>query len=78
MNYTVKEIYQDHLRTTTSDVAAAILTHAECIAAIQQTLSDFDHQICMGIREGLFGDGNDSHSIHDSISSIASAIDEKE
>ncbi len=51
------EEYKKQLKC--NDNAAAILTLA---SVIKQTMFDFDHQICMGLRMGLFGTdaGSDS------------------
>lgn len=54
--------FQHVLKITKDPVAAAIMILA---GKINGQLHDFDHQICMGIRHGLFGSGSDSKSILD-------------
>jgi len=60
----VTKMYQDIRKHTTNDsTAAALLTLAH---VLDKHLENFDHQICMGIRKGLFGnDSGNKESILD-------------
>jgi hypothetical protein len=62
--------YAQAVKKTKDPTAAAILVLADRVAQEGETLSaqlkDFDHQLCIGIRLGLFGTGaGDRSSILD-------------
>lgn len=65
MNTDFDNDYKHALKLTKgNEVAASILVLADNVYSVSRQLHDFDHQICMGIRYGLFGSG---HSIEPSI-----------
>lgn len=52
--------FKNHLSVAKDPVAASILVLVEC-------LSDIDHQICMGIRYGVYGAEASAHNFGSSI-----------
>lgn len=64
----VKDVCQTKEVTPSILTASAILTLAVEMNNVAGNLRDFDHQICMGIRYGLYGTGtNSGHSLGDEL-----------
>ncbi len=57
--WSIDEVYEMYLKKTKNPVAAAILVMA---GEIQALSDDLDHNICMGMRNGIFGNGSSEHS----------------
>lgn len=72
----VEDIYLHFMTKTKDTTAAAILTLAQVLGEKERAAHTFDdtlgHEICMGIRHGLFNGNGDLGS---SLSGIASALD---
>jgi hypothetical protein len=74
--------YEMSLELTGEPVSAAIITYLYFLKSKKenpiQATGDLSHEICMGIRHGLFGnESNDETSIGDGLSLIAGAIARK-
>lgn len=65
-------------QTEADDVACAILVAVESLKEVARKAVDFltidrlSHEICMGVRSGLFGTGDPSANLH----SVAGPLDE--
>ncbi|MBY0313766.1 MAG: hypothetical protein K2W85_17000 [Phycisphaerales bacterium] len=76
----VESAYEHYLQTTRDPQAAALLCVASAlmdIAKSTKALTDdsLGHEICMGIRHGLFGaNASSSHTIAEVADSVAEAI----
>lgn len=64
MNDVIKDFHQIKEEATDNDVAAAMLVLASRLSGLPSFLScdNLSHQICLGIRMGLFGVGASDHT----------------
>lgn len=75
-------------QTKADDVACAILVVGDVLGDLRHKLGHLlavgglEHEICLGIRQGLFGTGADSneslHSVAGPLSDIAKAIQDRD
>ena len=78
----IKDDFRDMCKLTKNDIAAAILVLAQTIQHKDVFRTEYlSHELCMGIRYGLFGaDGKNGSSIEpggtaEAISELSNAVD---
>jgi hypothetical protein len=56
------DLWQQYKKLGADSQSAAILCLAEAVSSIRWDPDEFSHELCMGIRHGLFGAGADCHA----------------
>lgn len=72
-----EQLYNKYLESTEDQQAAAMLVLADTISTgVSKFIDSFGHEICMGIRHGLFGANAQGNEDIGSLDNLASAISE--